>query len=106
MDLELATNACTVSNSDRMQVIRTTKAVCVLIVDILDTSGSFLARIRNLIGGNPVIVVATKVDLLPKKTNSDDVRDWLQDFVAFKRLNCLSVHLLSNKTGVNPGHHL
>lgn len=84
-----------------MQVIKSNKAICVLIVDILDTSGSFLARIRNLIGGNPIIVVATKVDLLPKKTNSNDVREWLQDFVAFKRLNCLSVHLLSNKTGVD-----
>jgi nitric-oxide synthase, plant len=83
-----------------MKVISTTRAICVLIVDILDTSGSFLGRIRNLIGGNPIIVVATKVDLLPKGTNSNHVREWLQDFVAFKRLNCLSVHLLSNKTGV------
>jgi nitric-oxide synthase, plant len=70
-----------------------------MIIDILDTSGSFLGRVRNLIGGNPIIIVATKVDLLPKGTSYNHVHEWLDDFVAFKKLNCLSVHLVSNKTG-------
>ena len=83
-----------------LQVIRTSKSMCVMIMDILDTSGSVLSRIRSLIGSNPVIIVATKVDLLPKGTENAQVWSWLQDFIAFKKLNCLGVHLVSNKTGM------
>ena len=70
-----------------------------MIIDILDASGSFLSRIRGLIGQNPVIVIATKVDLLPKGTDDRLVHTWLDDFVRFKKLNCLGVHLVSNKVG-------
>lgn len=83
-----------------LQVIRRSKSMCVMIMDILDTSGSFISRVRNLIGANPVFVVATKVDLLPKGTDKERVLRWLEDFIAFKKLNCLGVHLVSNKTGM------
>lgn len=33
----------------------------VLQVDIVDFNGSFLTRVRDLIGSNPIILVATKV---------------------------------------------
>lgn len=69
-------------------------------IDILDASGSFLGRLRNIVGSNPVIVIATKVDLLPKGTDFEQVQKWLEDFVEWKRLSCLSVHLISSKTGV------
>ena len=41
--------------------VRNTHAVIVLMVDLLDTSGSFLSRLRDLIGKNPVVLVGTKV---------------------------------------------
>eukprot|EP00892_Ulva_mutabilis_P003852 jgi/Ulvmu1/1839/UM119_0058.1 len=84
---------------EQLKVIRTSKSMCVMVMDILDTSGSFLSRIRSLIGSNPVIVVATKVDLLPKGTDTAQVWRWLEEFISFKKLNCLGVHLVSNKTG-------
>jgi nitric-oxide synthase, plant len=82
-----------------VQGIEKVRAICVMIIDVLDASGSFLSRIRNLVGSNPVIVVATKADLLPQGTDERRVKMWLEDFIAFKKLNCLSVHLVSNKTG-------
>ena len=30
-------------------------------VDIIDFNGSFLTRIRDIIGANPIVLVATKV---------------------------------------------
>lgn len=47
----------------RMQLaeIRQRKALVVLLVDLLDVSGSFLGRVRDLVGGNPIILVGTKV---------------------------------------------
>jgi hypothetical protein len=83
----------------RLQGIRDTKAVCVMMIDVLDASGSFLGRLRNIVGSNPVIVIATKADLLPKGTDLEQVRKWLEDFIEWKRLSCLSVHLISSKTG-------
>ena len=36
------------------------RAVAVLLVDLLDASGSFLGKVRDLVGRNPVILVGTK----------------------------------------------
>ena len=41
--------------------VRDTKAVVVLLVDLLDASGSFLNRVRDLVGSNPVLLIGTKV---------------------------------------------
>jgi hypothetical protein len=82
-----------------VQGISESKTVCVMMMDILDASGSFLSRIRNIIGSNPVIVVATKMDLLPKGTDIEMVQAWFDDFVKFKKLNCLATHLVSSKVG-------
>ena len=41
--------------------VREERAVAVLLVDLLDASGSFLSRVRDLIGKNPVFLVGTKV---------------------------------------------
>ena len=41
--------------------MRDTKAIVVLLVDLLDASGSFLNRVRDLVGSNPVLLVGTKV---------------------------------------------
>ena len=82
-----------------MQMVRDTKSVCVLLIDVLDASGSFLTRVRDLIGSNPVIVIATKCDLLPKGSNLDKVKAWVEDLVGFKSLNALGVYLVSSKTG-------
>lgn len=41
--------------------VREERAVAVLLVDVLDASGSFLSRVRDLVGKNPVFLVGTKV---------------------------------------------
>lgn len=41
--------------------IRETQSLVVLLVDLLDPSGSFLSRIRDVIGKNPTVVIGTKV---------------------------------------------
>ncbi|KAI3905248.1 hypothetical protein MKX01_017494 [Papaver californicum] len=51
------------------------KALIVKLVDIVDFNGSFLAHIRDLAGANPIVLVITKVDLLPKGTDLNCGRD-------------------------------
>ncbi len=38
-----------------------------LLVDLMDASGSFLPRVRDLVGKNPVVLVGTKVRRSPSK---------------------------------------
>ncbi|KAH0451083.1 hypothetical protein IEQ34_021775 [Dendrobium chrysotoxum] len=74
------------------------KVLIVKLVDIVDFNGSFLARIRDLAGANPIILVVTKVDLLPKGTDLNCVGDWVVETTMKKKLNVISVHLTSSKS--------
>ena len=48
---------------NQLTVVREKRAVVLLLVDLLDASGSFLSRLRDLTGKNPVILIGTKVGL-------------------------------------------
>lgn len=64
----------------------------------MDFNGSFLARLRDLVGANPIILVVTKVDLLPRDTDLNCVGDWVVEATTKKKLSVLSVHLTSSKS--------
>jgi nitric-oxide synthase, plant len=81
-------------------------------VDIVDFNGSFLARVRDFAGANPIILVITKVvptarhftpyylsslsyqlrqsflqvDLLPRDTDLNCIGDWVVESVVKKKL--------------------
>ncbi len=74
------------------------KVIVVLLVDVTDVHGSFLPRVRDLVGGNPIVLIGTKADLLPKGTRDDDVLDWLGARLT-PRLNVIDLHLVSSRTG-------
>lgn len=83
---------------EKLSHLRHDKALIIKLVDIVDFNGSFLARVRDLVGANPIIMVATKVDLLPKGTDLSVVGDWLVEVTKRKKLNVLSIHLTSSKS--------
>ncbi|KAH9678435.1 NO-associated protein 1 [Citrus sinensis] len=83
---------------EKLSHLRRERALIVKLVDIVDFNGSFLARIRDLAGANPIILVVTKVDLLPKGTDFNCVGDWVVEATTKKKLNVLSVHLTSSKS--------
>ncbi|KAK7832332.1 no-associated protein 1 [Quercus suber] len=80
---------------EKLSHLRYEKALIVKLVDIVDFNGSFLARVRDLAGANPIILV---VDLLPKGTDFNCVGDWVVEATTKKKLNVLSVHLTSSKS--------
>lgn len=84
---------------DQLRHVRASRALVVLLIDLLDASGSMLGRVRDLVGGNPIIAVGTKADLLPSGTAPADVELWLQDSLAYKRISTDSVHVVSSRTG-------
>ncbi|KAH7692750.1 nitric-oxide synthase plant protein [Dioscorea alata] len=83
---------------EKLSHLRHEKVLIVKLVDIVDFNGSFLSRIRDLAGANPIILVATKVDLLPKGTELNCIGDWVVDATIKKKLNVISVHLTSSKS--------
>ncbi|KAL0304106.1 UNVERIFIED_CONTAM: putative nitric oxide synthase [Sesamum radiatum] len=83
---------------EKLSHLRQEKALVVKLVDVVDFNGSFLARVRDLAGANPIILVVTKVDLLPKGTDLNCVGDWVVEATVKKKLNVLSVHLTSSKS--------
>ncbi|GAA0185908.1 hypothetical protein LIER_33196 [Lithospermum erythrorhizon] len=83
---------------EKLSHLRHDKALIVKLVDIVDFNGSFLARIRDLAGSNPIILVVTKVDLLPKGTDFNCIGEWIVEATMRKKLNVLSIHLTSSKS--------
>ncbi|CAK0756494.1 hypothetical protein CVIRNUC_002460 [Coccomyxa viridis] len=80
--------------------VREKRAVAVLLVDLMDASGSFLPRVRELVGRNPVVLVGTKADLLPAGSNEAAVAAWLQRTAFHKKLNPIATFLVSSRTGL------
>jgi nitric-oxide synthase len=78
--------------------LREQKILAVLLVDVCDVTGSFLPRVRDLIGGNPIVLIGTKLDLLPKGTRPEAVLAWLYTRIS-PRLTVLDAHLVSARTG-------
>jgi len=78
--------------------LRDQKALVALLVDMCDVTGSFLPRVRDLIGGNPIVLIGTKADLLPRGTEAAEVLAWLTERIA-PRLNIIDAHLVSARTG-------
>ncbi|KAL4557166.1 hypothetical protein LXL04_035338 [Taraxacum kok-saghyz] len=83
---------------EKLRHLRHEKALIVKLVDIVDFNGSFLAHVRDLAGANPIILVVTKVDLLPKGTDFDCIGDWVVEATMRKKLNVISVHMTSSKS--------
>lgn len=48
------------------------------IVDLFDFEGSLISGLQRFVGNNQVILAVNKIDLLPKVTNWNRLRNWMQ----------------------------
>ncbi|MGF7046048.1 ribosome biogenesis GTPase YqeH [Paenibacillus sp. DS2015] len=53
-------------------------ALVIHIVDLFDFEGSMISGLQRFVGNNPVILVVNKIDLLPKVTNWNKLKNWVQ----------------------------
>ncbi len=53
-------------------------ALVIHIVDLFDFQGSMISGLQRFVGNNPVILVVNKIDLLPKVTNWNKIKNWVQ----------------------------
>lgn len=76
-----------------------TKALVVQVVDIFDFNGSWLRGLPRFVGGNPILLVGNKVDLLPKNVNRNRLINWMRKSAADLGLKPLDVVLVSARKG-------
>ena len=55
-----------------------TDSLIVKIVDIFDFNGSWLPGLHRFVGGNDVLLIGNKVDLLPKSVKHNKLINWMK----------------------------
>ena len=77
----------------------------VMVVDLLDVPGSILARVRDLVGRNPVFLIGTRSDLLPPDAASAPLlADWLVAAAARRKLTVAGAAIVSSRSGEGVPH--
>lgn len=82
-----------------LQKVGETDALVINIVDIFDVAGSMVTGINRHIGGNDIILVANKIDLIPKSVNTTKLNHWLRRMLKEHGLKPLDVALVSAAKG-------
>lgn len=77
----------------------TQDGLIVKIVDIFDFNGSWLPGLHRFVGNNPVLLVANKVDLLPKSVKANKVINWLKREAKKLGMQPIDVMLVSAHKG-------
>ncbi|MCZ0717727.1 ribosome biogenesis GTPase YqeH [Aerococcus kribbianus] len=72
-------------------------ALIVNVIDIFDVSGSIISGLNRFTGDNPVLLVANKLDLLPKSLNPNRLQNWLQGQLKDLGIKVDDILLLSAK---------
>ncbi|WP_027417708.1 ribosome biogenesis GTPase YqeH [Aneurinibacillus terranovensis] len=76
-----------------------THSLVVKVVDIFDFNGSWLRGLPRFVGNNPILLVANKVDLLPKNVNRNRLINWIRKSASDLGLKPVDVILVSARTG-------
>lgn len=83
-----------------LKKINTQDGLVVKIVDLFDVHGSFIPDLKKLVGQKRIVLIGNKIDLLPKSTNPNKVRQWLFEICKSFGLNVDDVFLVSSVKGI------
>lgn len=73
--------------------------VVVHLVDLFDVDGTLLKNLQRIVGNKKVYLVANKIDILPKSTNHNKLKEWLYSVIKKEHLEVEDIYLISSKTG-------
>lgn len=71
----------------------------VLIVDLFDFTGTFIPKIIDRLRNKNVILVANKLDLLPKSVKVEKIVEWLSYMASRMFFRLDAIHVVSSKKG-------
>ena len=76
-------------------------SLIVMVIDIFDIEGSLIPQIARLTNFNDLIIIANKVDLLPKSVKESKLLHHLKKIIADNNLKPLEIYLISAKKNKN-----
>lgn len=79
--------------------IRDANGLVVHVIDIFDVYGSLIKSLPRITGDNPILLVGNKLDLLPKSTNQNKVKQWLRSEAKEAGIKVKDVFLISSVKG-------
>jgi 30S ribosome assembly GTPase len=85
-----------------VSVVRKKRCAVVVLLDLFDFHGSLLYNLPRVVGDNPVLIAANKVDLLPAGMSEERVKAWIKqelERIGVKDASTRSIFLISSKTG-------
>lgn len=74
-------------------------ALVVQVIDLFDFSGSMIPGLHRHIGKNPLLLIANKVDLFPRSTKWEKLKNWLLQACAQEHLRPVDIVLGSAEKG-------
>ncbi|MBS4769865.1 ribosome biogenesis GTPase YqeH [Carnobacteriaceae bacterium zg-ZUI240] len=89
-----------ISNDQFLQMLHnigSQTALVVNVIDIFDVYGTLISGLHRFAGKNPVMVVANKIDLLPKSVNKRRVKHWLQKQLSDNGIKPVDIVLASGQ---------
>lgn len=75
--------------------ISETNSLIIHLIDIFDVEGTLLHSLPRIVGQNPIVLVANKVDLLPKSTNKRKIIHWLARKAKEANIKPEAIYLIS-----------
>lgn len=82
-----------------LQRIGEEEALVVQVVDLFDFAGSWVDGIGRHTGGNPIVILANKVDLFPKSTKRQKLKEWVYRTAKERGVKPVDVVLISAEKG-------
>lgn len=76
-------------------------ALIVMIIDIFDIEGTLIPQISKLTNHNDMVIIANKVDLLPKSVKENKLLHHLKKIISDHNLKPIDIHLMSAKKNKN-----
>lgn len=80
--------------------INKTDSLVIHVVDLFDIEGTLLQSLHRIVGNQSIILMANKIDLLPKSTNSTKLIHWIRKKSKEAGLKIEEVLLISASTGL------
>lgn len=75
------------------------KALVVQVVDLFDFAGSWIPGIQRHTGGNPILILANKVDLFPRAVKRQKLKEWVYRTAKELGVKPVDVVLISAEKG-------
>lgn len=79
----------------KIQFIKNTKSLIILIVDALNLESSFIPNLKESIGNNKVLILINKTDILPSSLKMTKLEMFVKEKAKGEKLNIVSVMMIS-----------